>query len=67
MESKFEIGDKFAFKNSRDTPIMEIERIYYKFGVEPSYEIKHINGYLGREIMAESTLIALYEKIDENG
>lgn len=65
MESRFEIGDRLVRKGSRDSAVMCIERIYYRFGMEPTYELKPIGSCGGRQMLGEEALMELYIKIDE--
>ena len=59
----YEIGDKFTLKNTKDSVVYEIERIYSSFGIEPSYELKPIGKRGGRTFIKEETLKQLYNKL----
>lgn len=63
MEGKFEIGDKFVVKGARDSAVISIERIYHRFCQEPSYELKPVGSCGSRQIIGESTLRELYNKV----
>ena len=60
----FEIGDRFVKKNTRDSTVLEIQRINHRFGFPPSYDMKPITSCGGRMTIDEETLIELYTKIN---
>lgn len=61
--TKFNIGDKLHRKNTRDYPVMIIENIYYRDGLETEYEIKPILFCGQSQVIGEEALIELYNKI----
>lgn len=61
---KYNIGDRLHKKNSRDCPVMIIENIYNKSGLETTYEIKPILFCGQSQIIGEEALIELYNKIE---
>lgn len=64
MENKFELGDRFVKKDTRNSVVLCIERINYRFGQEPTYELKPFGCCGNRQNISESSLIELYNKID---
>ena len=65
MENKFEVGDKVVKKGSRDSAVMVIVRIHYRFGLEPTYEIKPLISSGGRQMIGEEALVELYNKVNK--
>lgn len=63
MESKFNLGDKFVRKGTRDSSVICIERIFHHFGQEPTYEIKLFGRSGNRQFIVEKDLEELYSKI----
>lgn len=61
---EFHIGDKLHKKNTRDHPIMIIENIYHKSGLESTYEIKPMLFCSQKQLIGEEALIELYNKIE---
>lgn len=64
MESKFKIGDRFVIKGSRDSMVIEIERIFHHFGQKPTYELKTVPRCGNRHILGEDSLSELYIKVN---
>lgn len=64
MESKFKLDDKFVKKGTCDSVVMCIERINYRFGQEPTYDMKPFKSCGNRQTISEDALIELYNKID---
>ena len=64
MEGKFKLDDKFVKKGTRDSVVMCVERINYRFGQEPAYEMKPFGRCGNRQIIGEEALIELYDKIN---
>lgn len=63
MESKFKLGDKFVKKKARDSTVMCIERINYRFGQEPTYDMKPFSCCGNRQTISEETLLKLYNTL----
>lgn len=61
---EFHIGDKLYKKNTRDYPVMIIENIYHRNGLETEYEIKPMLFCGQSQIIGEEALIELYNKIE---
>ena len=61
---EFHIGDKLHKKNTRDYPVMIIENIYHRDGLETEYEIKPMLFCGQSQIIGEEALIELYNKIE---
>lgn len=63
MKSKFEIGDTFTKKHTRDSMPLKIYEINYE-SIEPVYKLKPIRLCGNDVILGEKALIELYNKIN---
>ena len=63
MKSKFQVGDTFTKKHSRDTIPLEVSEITYN-AVEAEYRLKPIRLCGDDVILGEDALTELYSKIN---
>ena len=62
MAAKFNLGDRFSRKFTRDMIPLEVYEISYGI-IEPTYKLKPIRGCGDEIVLGEEALIELYNKI----